>query len=153
MRITKTMKMLSSLSHMPTPEEQKRLNGDKERETYGNGKSAWKRDAIDDYMTLDAVVKHNGIDKAESLRRYAKTRVLLDEKTDAEIPDWAYRLLKMRPLSFKARVYIIIAHHDRIMLAKRRAEYAKRRVEGEVNKPLAEVPEAVKGHDEATGES
>lgn len=77
-------------------------------------KLAWTRDAIDDYMTLEAFISHNGIDKAERLRRYAKNRVTLNEEVDEPLPEWADRIMMMGPLSFKARVRIVSGHNDKI---------------------------------------
>ena len=77
-------------------------------------KLAWTRDAIDDYMTLEAFISHNGIDKAERLRRYAKNRVTLNEEIDEPLPEWADRIMMMGPLSFKARVRIVSGHNDKI---------------------------------------
>lgn len=77
-------------------------------------KLTWTRDAIDDYMTLEAFISHNGIDKAERLRRYAKNRVTLNEEVDEPLPEWADRIMMMGPLSFKARVRIVSGHNDKI---------------------------------------
>ena len=77
-------------------------------------KLTWTRDAIDDYMTLEAFISHNGIDKAERLRRYAKNRVTLNEEVDEPLPEWAERIMMMGPLSFKARVRIVSGHNDKI---------------------------------------
>lgn len=77
-------------------------------------KLTWTRDAIDDYMTLEAFISHNGIDKAERLRRYAKNRVTLNEEVDEPLPEWAERIMIMGPLSFKARVRIVSGHNDKI---------------------------------------
>lgn len=77
-------------------------------------KLTWKHDAIDDYMTLEAFISHNGIDKAERLRRYAKNRVTLDETVDEPLPEWADRIMMMGPLSFKARVRIVSGHNEKI---------------------------------------
>lgn len=77
-------------------------------------KLTWTRDAIDDYMTLEAFISHNGIDKAERLRRYAKNRVTLNEEVDEPLPLWAERIMMMGPLSFKARVRIVSGHNDKI---------------------------------------
>ena len=77
-------------------------------------KLTWKHDSIDDYMTLEAFISHNGIDKAERLRRYAKNRVTLNEEVDEPLPEWADRIMMMGPLSFKARVRIVSGHNDKI---------------------------------------